>query len=265
MDLSRAARADGVAADYAVLTPERVTLEYDVAGIGSRSAAALIDVAIQAATLFLLAILLAFFGRQVGLTTSSLERSGAAGLAFSVFAALIVLGVFAILFGYYILFEIVWNGQTPGKRALGLRVLQENGYPVRSGDAVVRNLVRVIDGPPFGAALGLTVMLFNERSRRLGDFAAGTIVVREGTRRAVSDLSAGAAQPAGSDDAAPVVLSPGDATLLRDFLVRREELAPEARERLAARLADSLAARYGLQARRNGSTTEVFLERLDAR
>jgi hypothetical protein len=108
-------------------------------------------------------------------------------------------------------------------------------------------------------------MLFNERSRRLGDFAAGTIVVREGTRRTMSDLSAGAAQPAGSDDAGPVVLSPSDATLLHDFLVRREELAPGARERLAARLADTLAARYGLQARRNGSTTEVFLERLDAR
>jgi uncharacterized RDD family membrane protein YckC len=259
-------RRDGVTADYAVLTPERVTLEYDVAGIGSRSAAALIDVAIQAATLGLLAILLIFLGRQVGLSASSLERTGGAVLAYAVFAALIVVAVFAILFGYYILFEIVWNGQTPGKRAFGLRVLRENGYPVRSGDAVVRNLVRVIDGPPFGAAIGLMVMLFNERSRRLGDFAAGTIVVREGTRRTVSALSTGAGRPADADGGAQeAVLSPSDATLLHDFLLRREELAPEARERLAVRLADTLAARYGLQARRNGSTAEVFLERLDAR
>lgn len=260
--------------DYAVLTPERVTLQYDVAGIGSRSAAALIDVTIQAAVLLVLGVLLLLVGRLVGITSESFEDPGAAFLPFAVLLALYVLALFVVLFGYYIFFEIVWNGQTPGKRVLGIRVLRENGYPLRAGDAVVRNLIRVVDGPPFAAAIGLTVMLFNSRSRRPGDFAAGTLVVREGTRRGVAGLTAGTAAPTGLATAAgdnpaggatSPVLSPADATLLRDFLVRRERLEEGARQQLATRIADTLAARYGLQSQRAGSSTEVFLERLAGR
>jgi uncharacterized RDD family membrane protein YckC len=252
--------AAGGGPDYAVLTPERVTLQYDVAGIGSRSAAALIDVAIQAVVVVVVSLpVIGFF------SLFSPPRNGGGPGPWLVFSllALLVVGLFVVLFGYYVFFEIVWNGQTPGKRALGLRVLRENGYPVRPGDAVVRNLVRVVDGPPFGTVIGLAVMLLNGQARRLGDFAAGTIVVREGTRRGVAALSAPGtlgATPAAADGAP--ILSPSDATLVRDFLVRRNELAPRARERLAGRLADTLAGRYGLQAPRAGSSPEVFLERL---
>jgi uncharacterized RDD family membrane protein YckC len=252
-------------ADYAVLTPERITLQYDVAGIGSRSAAALIDTAIQVAVLTLLTVIVVLVARLVGTSAQSLDLPDASTLGVTVMIALFVVLVFAVLFGYYILFEIIWNGQTPGKRTLGLRVLRENGYPLRAGDATVRNLVRIVDGPPFGAVVGLTVMLFNKQSRRLGDFAAGTIVVREGTRRGVAALTTPA--PAGADGAAGAgpLLSPADATLVRDFLVRRDRLDPGSRHRLAERLADALAARYGLQSRRAGSSTEVFLERLAER
>ncbi len=253
-------------ADYAVLTPERITLQYDVAGIGSRSAAALIDTAIQVATIALLTVVIALLGRLVGVSALALDAPDAGTLPFAVLLAVFVVCVFAILFGYYVLFEIVWNGQTPGKRVLGLRVLRENGYPLRPGDATVRNLVRIVDGPPFGAVVGLTVMLFNKQARRLGDFAAGTIVVREGTRRGVAALTAPAPPAADAPDGATgPLLSPADATLVRDFLVRRERLDPGARHRLAERLADALAARYGLQTRRAASSTEVFLERLAGR
>jgi uncharacterized RDD family membrane protein YckC len=261
--------------DYAVLTPERITLQYDVAGIGSRSAAALIDVTIQLLVLLLLGLAFALLARLIGVNVASLEEPDAAALPIIILGALAVVVVFVVLFGYFMFFEIVWSGQTPGKRMLGIRVLRENGYPVRSGDSVVRNLIRVIDGPPFGAVLGLTVMLFNGKSRRLGDFAAGTLVVREGTRRGVAALSAPPSPasptgaPSGPPDGAgapgPPVLSPADATLLRDFLVRRERLDPESRGDLARRLADTLAARYGLQAQRSGSSDEVFLERLAGR
>ncbi|HEX2513635.1 MAG TPA: RDD family protein [Chloroflexota bacterium] len=257
--------------DYAVLTPERISLQYDVAGIGSRSAAALIDVTILLAVLLVLGLAFALLARLTGVTAASFEEPDAAMLPMIILGALAVVAVFVVLFGYFMFFEIVWSGQTPGKRVLGIRVLRENGYPVRPGDSVVRNLIRVIDGPPFGAVVGLTVMLLNSRSRRLGDFGAGTIVVREGTRRGVAALTAppaadAQAGPPGSPGAPVVpVLSPADATLLRDFLVRRERLDAESRGTLARRLADTLAKRYGLQAQRSGSSDEVFLERLAGR
>jgi uncharacterized RDD family membrane protein YckC len=254
-----------------VLTPERITLQYDVAGIGSRSAAAMIDVTIQLLVLLVLGLAFALLARLIGVNVASLEEPDAAALPIIILGALAVVVVFVVLFGYFMFFEIVWSGQTPGKRVLGIRVLRENGYPVRAGDSVVRNLIRVIDGPPFGAVLGLTVMLFNTKARRLGDFAAGTLVVREGTRRGVAALStppapaAPAGAPPGAGAPAPPVLSPADATLLRDFLVRRERLDSESRGALSRRLADTLAARYGLQAQRAGSSDEVFLERLAGR
>ncbi len=260
--------------DYAVLTPERISLQYDVAGIGSRSAAALIDVTILLLVLLVLGLAFALLARLTGVTTASFEEPDAAMLPITILGALAVVAVFVVLFGYFMFFEIVWSGQTPGKRVLGIRVLRENGYPVRPGDLVVRNLIRVIDGPPFGAVVGLTVMLLNSRSRRLGDFGAGTIVVREGTRRGVAALTAppaarrpgGPAGLPGSPGAPGVpVLSPADATLLRDFLVRRERLDAESRGTLARRLADTLANRYGLQTQRSGSSDEVFLERLAGR
>jgi uncharacterized RDD family membrane protein YckC len=258
--------------DYEVLTPERVMLQYDVAGIGSRSAAALVDVFIQGAVLLTLGVALAFAARLAGISPTELAP-GATMLVVSVVGALSVIALFLILWGYYLFFEIVWNGQTPGKRRLGIRVIRENGYPIRPADSAVRNLIRIADGPPLGAVLGLFVMLFNARSKRLGDFAAGTIVVREAPRRdlAAATLSAlDEAQPSSPIEAQPGVESGGatpvlgaaDATLVRDFLVRRDQLETASRERIAARLADALAARYGLQARRAGASSEVFLERL---
>src|ERR1700730_210808 len=82
------------------------------------------------------------------------------------------------------LFEILWSGETPGKSLVGVRVIRENGYPIRPVDAVIRNLVRIVDWLPGIYGVGVLTMLLNQRSRRLGDFASGTIVVREGARNA---------------------------------------------------------------------------------
>src|SRR5260221_12522374 len=150
------------------------------------------------------------------------------------------------------LFEILWNGQTPGKRMLGIRVIRENGYPMRPIDAVIRNLVRIVDWLPSGYGIGVLTMLLNKRSKRLGDFASGTIVVREGTRGAAI-LFPAVAEPGG------VRLSNADATLVRDFLVRRSSMHPQARAELAARLAAVLVQRYALTA---DADSEPFLERL---
>jgi hypothetical protein len=133
-------------------------------------------------------------------------------------------------------------------------VLRENGYPIRPVDAVIRNLVRLVDSLPFGNAIGVITMLLNARAKRLGDFAAGTIVVREGGRGTLV-----------SDDlvAPPATRGPTlrseDATLVRDFLLRRTGMSATARQDLALRLATVLAGRYGLVVE---GDAEAFLERL---
>src|SRR5438045_1043583 len=121
-------------ADYAVLTPERVSLEYGIAGIGSRGGAAIIDTLIQAVALTVVLIAAAAAGVLV---TALANRSAEA-----IFIAIGVLGSFVITAGYYLVFEIVWNGQTPGKRVLGIRVIREHGYPLRPIHSVIRNIVR---------------------------------------------------------------------------------------------------------------------------
>jgi uncharacterized RDD family membrane protein YckC len=249
-------------ADYTVLTPERVSLQYDIAGIGSRGAAVLVDTALQVIALIVLfvAITAGFYAFVLGMVT----RGGATPIAGSENEAgawmigLFALTVFLVTGGYFILFEILWSGQTPGKRLVGLRVIRENGYPIRPVDAVIRNLVRVVDWLPFIYGIGVLTMLLNKRSRRMGDFASGTIVVREGSRGPglmplMSDV--------GELSARGFTLSNSDATLLRDFLLRRAGMHPRARAELARRLAASLAQRYGL---RLESDPEVFLEGLGA-
>src|SRR6202163_1126970 len=159
-------------ADYTVLTPERVSLQYDIAGIGSRGAATLVDTAVQA-----LALMVVLIGLTAALAVSD-AGPGTSALVIAFFA----LAIFLVTSGYYILFEILWSGQTPGKRLVGVRVIRENGYPIRPIDAVIRNVVRIVDWLPFIYGVGVLTMLLNKRARRLGDFASGTIVVREGAR-----------------------------------------------------------------------------------
>jgi uncharacterized RDD family membrane protein YckC len=236
--------------DFQVLTPERVSLQYDIAGIGSRGGAVAVDSLIQIA--LGIVVVLGFSSSAISLVTF-LGRGSALAQGFVI--AVVALTFFAISIGYFILFEIIWSGQTPGKRLLGLRVLRENGYPLRPVDATIRNVVRLVDGLPLGYAVGVLVMLFNSRARRLGDFAAGTIVVREGPRAAFSFESASRDAPVGA------TLRPADATLVRDFLVRRAGMNPAARATLAERLAGALSARYGFLV---DTDPEAFLERLGA-
>jgi uncharacterized RDD family membrane protein YckC len=245
-------------AEYSVLTPERVSLQYDIAGIGSRGAAAIVDTLLQlvgtAVLFFALSATAAAAGGLLGLGGGP----GALALLIGLFA----FGVFVITGGYYALFEIIWNGQTPGKRLVGVRVIRENGYPIRPVDAVIRNLIRIVDWLPFFYAFGLVTMLLNNRSKRLGDFASGTIVVREGVSLARSVAIIPPPQT-GLIDAPNVTLSNTDATLVRDFLTRRVSMNPLARAELARRLANVIRRRYGLAVGADADA-ERFLEALGA-
>jgi uncharacterized RDD family membrane protein YckC len=188
-----------------------------------------------------------------GLLAAGLFALSSAAATLAVAVAVLALAV--VTLGYFMFFEIVWSGETPGKRLLGVRVIRESGYPIRPADAVIRNLVRIVDGLPALYAAGVLTMLFNRRSKRLGDFAAGTIVVREGVR-ALAAPSGPGAHPA----AVPRVhLQPADATLVRDFLVRRWAMDRSARADLAQRIASAVARRYGL---REEADPEAFLEHL---
>jgi uncharacterized RDD family membrane protein YckC len=243
---------------YYVETPEVVAIAYDVAGLGSRCAAATVDT-------LLIAVLQAGLGAAV-LALATTTSAFAEGLSNLVLALWALLG-FLLLWGYYLLFELIWSGQSPGKRLVGLRVIREGGRPIDFSASALRNLVRVVDFLPFGYGLGVLTAFADRRARRLGDFAAGTLVVREGLPLTLDAVAAGAA-PAPvaprAADAPPAPLLPnlhtlrsGEYELAEEFLRRREGLAPAHRAALAARLADALRARLALPP---GGDPERFLE-----
>jgi uncharacterized RDD family membrane protein YckC len=172
---------------YTISTPEQVSFHYETAGIGSRSLGALLDSLIIFTVLFLMdcALLALLPAMAVSTSLSGDESSTAWGY---VVAAAIVLVQFLFFWGYYVFFEIVWRGSTPGKRAARLRVMRRDGQPIGAGEAVIRNLVRLIDFLPIAYGIGLISMFVDKDARRLGDFAAGTIVVKEADLTTLRDV-----------------------------------------------------------------------------
>ena len=148
-------------------TPEQVPLEFVLAGIGSRFMAAFLDTLIQAALFVILGLLAIALSAALNL----------AGLSSTWAIAVVFLGGFTVIWGYYTLFEIFWRGQTPGKRWAGIRVIKDSGRPINVFEAITRNVMRVLDWLPGMYAAGVCVMLLNKKHRRLGDFVAGTLVV----------------------------------------------------------------------------------------
>jgi uncharacterized RDD family membrane protein YckC len=229
---------------YRVDTPEQIDLAYDVAGLGSRFLAALVDATIQVLLFGLIWFVGAVgAGALIGLFGDDSESAVSAAVV-----AGAVLGTFATLWGYHVFFEMVWHGQTPGKRWLGLRVIKEGGYPLGFVDSVIRNVVRLVDFLPFSYLIGAVVMFVDRRSRRLGDLAAGTLVVKERRELRLEGVTAGLFDRSeGAAPAAPELtrLTPADRSLLREYTRRRETLADAARQSLAARLAPAIAAKIG--------------------
>lgn len=226
---------------YDLRTPEQVDLEYEVAGLGSRFIAILLDSLIQLAVM--LAVVAVFALGAVLLGAMARDLVGANSTAFGVVGiALAVLLFFVVTWGYFIFFELVWNGQTPGKRAAGIRVLTTRGEPITLTHAFVRNLVRIVDSLPTSYMLGVAVMLATRRAQRLGDLAAGTMVVKEHRASAPQTLEALPPEQALAPQQA-VAFTREDVALARDFLLRREALPAEQRRILAREIADRFRAR----------------------
>ena len=154
-------------------TPEQTSIEFPLAGIGSRFLAVLIDSLIQGAVAFALGLILVALG--FGFRSAGFGPSPALGVWL---VAILILVYFLLMYGYFMLFESIWNGQTPGKRLLGIRVVRDGGYPIDLGSSVLRNLVRVVEAT-FSYVPAAVSALISAQNKRLGDFAAGTIVVRD--------------------------------------------------------------------------------------
>ncbi|HET7310598.1 MAG TPA: RDD family protein [Mycobacteriales bacterium] len=214
-----------------IVIGEAVALELRPAGIGSRSVALLIDLAVQYAVI-------------IGLILISSNVFN--GVDDAATAAFFIVAMVVIVLGYPVGFETLWRGRTLGKAAMGLRVVRDDGGPIRFRHAFVRGLVGVVvDRPGITSGLGALVpMLMTARSKRLGDLAAGTVVVQE---RVPSRLAQPAAMPpplagwAASLDLSMV--DDGLALALRQFLARSSQLAPWAREQMGSQLLGELSRR----------------------
>src|SRR5216684_2778288 len=151
--------------DLVVSTPERVSFDYQVAGLGTRGIAQILDLLIVTGLL----VAVFFFAAAAAAAT----RSDVVGTLIDLF------GAFVVIFGYFWISEAIFSGQTLGKRALRLRVVGDRGEPLTWVQAGIRNVIRIVDFLPYGYGVGVVVLFANGRGKRLGDLAAGTIVVKD--------------------------------------------------------------------------------------
>jgi uncharacterized RDD family membrane protein YckC len=224
------------------VTPEAVRLRVDVAGLGSRMVAWLLDSLIQLAVLIPVAI--------------GFAADGGGGTAELVIFLILLFG---IVWLYYPLFEWLWGGRTPGKRAQRIRVVRTDGQPAGFPAVMVRNLIRVVEVMAF-PFIAVICMLVTRRAQRLGDLAAGTMVIRERPMPAPQtlDLREGEARRLPGLDTSR--LTEREYGLIRSFLSRREKLDPAARAQLARRLVASVRERVVGGDADDGLDDEPFLE-----
>jgi uncharacterized RDD family membrane protein YckC len=229
-----------------IATPEGVEVTLQLAGLGSRFIAGVADLLVQGLATVVLAIV----------TGVTLSGGSAAAVVF-------VIGAFLIWFAYPIAFEVLASGRTPGKRWTHLRVVRESGAAVDLPASAIRNLMRLLDGPPLmylPSAIGIAI---TARNQRPGDVAAGTLVIRDTPGR--SEVAAGRQVAVGPD--APVVpaaqgqawdvsaVTPSELAAVRSFLERRDTLDRGPRAQLALRLAQ------GLRAKVAGASEQMPAER----
>lgn len=241
-----------------VRTPESIAFSYELAGVGSRFLALAVDFTIQIALLLLLIWGVSAAASHVTLgSLHPVARGGADRIVYNLTIALIIAVVFLIFFGYFILFEALWNGQTPGKRMLGIRVVRDGGYPLDFMASVIRNLIRVGEMALGFYALSAVVAVFSPLNKRIGDLAAGTIVIRESRMESPEKMLREVAEPV---YAATAYVSGEERSIIRRFLERRTDLVPRRRAALASQLAQRVRPRLPADMQR--LEDEDLLERL---
>jgi uncharacterized RDD family membrane protein YckC len=242
--------------NYSISTPENVDLHLELAGFGNRILACLVDSLLSLAAILLVVALLALVNLVVSLSPlPSSSRNLVTGLS-------IMLGIltsFAILFGYYIFFEGIWQGQTPGKNLAHIRVIERNGQPVSWPAVLIRNFVRVLD--QYVLLLGVICMIIDKNERRFGDIAAGTIVIKErlsefSTQNIVLEF------PVNQHDTLDIGrVSPQEYDLLVSYLRRRQKISQTQRPIIAKQLEDHFRLKLS-EPDPSEQSAEAFLERI---
>jgi len=255
-------------------TPEHVELQFALATIGNRFLACAIDHGIQ---VFSMGVIY-FIARNLSASMRSLEDVmfvGAREGRLWVIAVGILAG-FVIFFGYFIFFETIWSGQTPGKRWLKLRVIQEDGRPINFFAALTRNLIRFADIQPMPFySVGIISVFASARAKRLGDYVANTVVVKERAAEApkfdevfeseVIDTAMRRVAPAVEFSGDVRVVTASEIMAVENFLRRRYDIPEHPRLWLAWRIAIPLLEKIRPHYDPAGFSYEGFLEELLAR
>jgi uncharacterized RDD family membrane protein YckC len=237
-----------------VRTPESVELEFTLAGIGNRTVALVVDYLIWGAALIGILIVWSIVSVQLSryININNVELW---------LTAISILIVFTVYTTYFVFFETLWQGQTPGKRYAKIRVIRDDGQPVGVSQALLRSLLRPFDDILF---LGMLLIILGKREKRLGDWAAGTIVIQE--ERPVAAASFAVSEEARSlaDDllrtANISALLPDDFAVIREYLQRRYSLDSRAKSDLSLQLARQARDLIGLQDLPFQMTPDLFLE-----
>lgn len=226
-----------------VVTPEAVQLDYVVGGIGTRAFAKVVDLLAMAAVAFALLFLLG-----IGVTFLQAQEVVSPAMADTIMRILLALVIFFVGLFLVPICETRWNGRTPGKSMMGLRVVNDIGETVTFGQALTRSLVQLVELP---TAIGLIVALTNPRNQRIGDLSAGTFVIHDrGQLVAPLLIPTVFPPPAGCERVVAAMdissLTSREFVFIRDYLLRVRELTPEARASLGGLLIDHLAPRVSV-------------------
>jgi uncharacterized RDD family membrane protein YckC len=247
--------APGVSSEKLIIeTPEQTAIEFPLAGIGSRFLAVLLDSVFQVGAIIALA--LSFWGLIAVTGFAGFGRYPTAGVWIGAIAVLLY---FVLMYGYFILFEAIWNGQTPGKRITHLRVIKDSGQPITTIDSVGRNLMRIIDQLPFAYGIGVLCAWISPQSKRLGDYVSGTVVVHEKPLQTFAPQWEAPAQVSAHQYGANR-LTLEEFALIETFLSRRGALDAGVRYDAAAGIARRIEAKLTMPAERPGA--EKLLEEL---
>ena len=174
--------------------------------------------------------------------------------------AILLLFYFLLYFGYFAIFEIIWNGQTPGKRKVGIRVVKDSGRPLTPSECIGRNLMRIVDWMPGFYAVGIVSALLTKENKRLGDLIVGSVVIRESSLNAIrptwhspESASGPALAPLGS-----IHLSGDECALIESFLTRRYDLEPIIRYNMADEILRRLKPKLTLPLESAGSAEKIL-------
>ncbi len=244
-----------------IQTPEYVGFQYVLAGLGSRATAFLLDTAIRLLCILVIFTVIILMSRWL----PSLDPSGVfVALSKNWIMALGALTYGILDLGYFLFFEALWNGQTPGKRQQRLRVIRMDGAPIGWLGSAIRNILRAVDILAGVYPLGFVVMFMSRNSQRIGDYAAGTVVIVEKSRgvpverRALQDTNA---EPREDIETHISTLSPKQYQVLKAFLQRREAMDHDHLQQLARLLAQRLLEKWDIGYKLDISY-ESFLEKV---